>query len=516
MSNEVKKDSIFNKFLLAIEKYGNKIPQPTTLFVFLAVAVVILSDIMSRLGSSVSLEMLDPSSGMLQVTTVNANSLLSANGIRYMLENAVTNFTSFAPVGVVLVTLFGISAADGTGLLRALVRKVLFGVSQKALIPVIIFVGVMSNIASDAGYVMVLPLAGMIFSALGKNPLIGIAAGFYGVSAGFSANLLIGSIDPLLGGLTSVGAEKISAGYYVSPMANYYFMFTSTFLIVLVGTVVNNVFIEKNFKNREFEASDEKVNPVNKQEKRGLKFALITLVVFIGLVLLAVLPENGVLQNNETGSILTNSPFINSIVIIIALLFFFTGLAYGVGAKTISSDKDLLNSMEPMINTMGNYLILTFVAAQFVSYFAYSNIGTIFAVNGAEGLKSTGLTGIPLLVVFIFICAFINLFVGSAVTKWSVMASVFVPMFMMLDITPELTQLAYRIGDSTTNIISPLMPFFGVVLLIANRFDKKVGMGSIISMMIPYSLTLLVIWVVFFIIWILLGIPIGPGVSFYL
>lgn len=460
MSEEANKESLFGRFLLLIEKYGNKMPQPTTLFVLLATVVVILSDVMYRMGSSVSLELLDPATGMTESTIISAESLLSADGIRFMFENAVTNFTGFAPVGVVLVTLFGISAADGTGLLDALVRKILFGVSQKALVPVIILVGVLSNIASDAGYMMVLPLAGMIFAALGKNPMIGIAAGFYGVSAGFSANLLIGSIDPLLGGLSSTGAQMISEGYYVSPMANYYFMFVSTFLVVAVGTFVNNFFIEKRYKDQEFEGASEELEAINEEEKRGLKFSLITLIAFIGFILMLILPENSILQNVETGAILSDSPFINSIVIIIALLFFFTGLAYGIGSGSVSSDKDLLDSMEPMINTMGNYLILTFVASQFVNYFAYSKIGTIFAVNGAEGLKNTGLTGISLLVAFILIAAFINLFVGSAVTKWSVMASVFVPMFMMLDISPELTQLAYRIGDSTTNIISPLMPFF--------------------------------------------------------
>lgn len=369
--------------------------------------------------------------------------------------------------------------------------------------------GVMSNIASDAGYILVLPLAGIIYKSLGKNPLIGIMAGFFGVSAGFSANLLIGSIDPLLGNLSSGGAHVLDPTYNVSPMANYYFMFISTFVLVFVGTIVNKKVVEPKLSENYTSNIDNEISGVTELESRGLKFALLGFLLFLAFIAVLLFPENAILRNQETGSILENSPFINSIVIIIALLFFVIGLFYGIGAKTVKSDKELLEKMIPTVNTMGDYLILTFVAAQFISYFAYSNLGTIFAVNGAELLKATGLTGIPLLVLFVMFSAFFNLFIGSAVTKWSIMASVFVPMFMLIGVKPELTQLAYRIGDSSTNIISPLMPFFGIVLSIIHKYEKDAGMGTVISIMIPYSIAALLVWTLVMVVWLGLGVPIG-------
>lgn len=495
----------------SVEKYGNRLPQPTTLFVMLALTVVLGSHLAYMMGSKVVLTQIEKGTGLLVDTEVFARSLLSADGIRFMFEGAVTNFTGFAPVGVVLVSLFGVAAADGTGLLRALVKKMLYGINARFITAMVVFLGVMSNVASDAGYVVVIPLGAMIFKNLGKNPIAGIAAGFMGVSGGFSANLLLGSIDPLLGGLSTIGAQVIDPVYMVSPTANYFFMFVSTFLVTAVGAFVTEKIVEPRLGETD---TNKKVvmEPLTESEKRGLRYSLFAVVISILLISALIVPEGAVLRNQTNGDILTNSPFVNSIVVVITLLFFIPGVFYGIGAKTIRSDKDLLDSMETMVNTMGNYLILTFVAAQFVAYFRYSNIGTIIAVKGADTLKATGLKGIPLLVLWILLTAFINLFIGSAVTKWSIMAPVFIPMFMMLGINPELTQLAYRIGDSSTNIISPLMPFFGVVLAIALQYKKDIGIGTLMSTMIPYSLFLLGSWIIFFIVWLMLGIPIGPGI----
>ena len=506
---KTEKQGLLKRILEWIERKGNRIPQPTTLFVILAIVIVLSSELLFRLGVSVQINVFDSKVNELVLKEVAVKSLLSPDGVRFMFEKAVTNFTNFAPVGIVLVTLFGIAAADGTGLLNALVKKILLNTSEKFLIPVIIFMGVMSNVASDAGYILVLPLAGIIYKSLGKNPLIGIMAGFFGVSAGFSANLLIGSIDPLLGNLSSGGAHVLDPTYNVSPMANYYFMFISTFVLVFVGTIVNKRIVEPKLSANYTSDKEDHISEVTKLESRGLKFALIGFVLFLMFIGAFLLPENGILRNQETGSILENSPFINSIVIIIALLFFVVGVFYGIGAKTVKSDRDLLEKMIPTVNTMGDYLILTFVAAQFISYFAYTNLGTIFAVNGADLLKATGLTGIPLLVLFVLFSAFFNLFIGSAVTKWSIMASVFVPMFMLIGVKPELTQLAYRIGDSSTNIISPLMPFFGIVLSIIHKYEKEAGMGTVISIMIPYSLAALLVWTLVMVVWLMLGVPIG-------
>lgn len=510
-SADVKKKSFTTKIMDGVEKYGNKLPQPTTLFVVLAVLVVLSSHLAYKLGAAVVLKQMEAGTGLLKDTEVFARSLLTPEGLRFMFEGAVTNFTGFAPVGVVLVSLFGVAAADGTGLLKALVKRMLYGIDARFITAMVVFLGVMSNVASDAGYVVVIPLGAMIFKNLGKNPIAGIAAGFMGVSGGFSANLLLGSIDPLLGGLSSLGAQVIDPGYMVSPTANYFFMFVSTFLVTAVGALVTEKIIEPRLGATD-PTKKVVMEPLDDQEKKGLKYAFYALLISSALIGALVLPKGSVLRNPVNGDILTNSPFVNSIVVIITLLFFIPGLFYGIGAGTVKSDKDLLDSMETMVNTMGNYLILTFVAAQFVAYFRYSNLGTIIAVKGAEVLKATGLKGLPLLVLWILLTAFINLFIGSAVTKWSIMAPVFIPMFMMLNINPELTQLAYRIGDSSTNIISPLMPFFGVVLAIAVQYKKDLGIGTLMSIMIPYSLILLISWIIFFVLWMILGLPIGPGI----
>jgi aminobenzoyl-glutamate transport protein len=508
-----------DRFLDLIEKYGNKLPQPTTLFVILALLVVLGSQLAYSLNASVTLQQLSKETGTLVENEVFARSLLTPDGIRFMLENSVTNFTGFAPVGVVLVSLFGVAAADGTGLLRAIVKKLLYGVNGVFLTAMVVFLGVMSNVASDAGYVVVIPIGAMIFKSLGKNPIAGIAAGFMGVSGGFSANLLLGSIDPMLGGLSTLGAQVIDPKYVVPPTANYYFMAVSTILVTAVGTYVTERIIEPRLNKAEAEANAEaaveqsiKIEPLTENEKKGLRYSLWAFIVGMAVTAMLVLPKGAVLRNQQNGDILTNSPFVNSIVIIITLLFFVSGVAYGIGAKVIKNDKDLLDSMEGLVNTMGGYLIMTFVAAQFVAYFRYSNLGTIIAVNGASVLKSTGLVGIPLLVVLTLLTSVLNLVIGSSVTLWSIMAPVFVPMFMMLNIPPELTQCAYRIGDSATNIVSPLMPFFGVVLAIASQYKKDIGIGTLMSIMIPYAAHLLISWIILFAAWVLLGIPLGPGI----
>lgn len=509
MKTEGKKSKInMNSFLDKVERYGNKLPQPTTLFVILALLVVIGSSIAASLDASVTLSQINKDTGLIEENIIFARSLLTPDGIRFIFENAVTNFIGFAPVGVVLVSVFGVAAADGVGLLKALVKKMLYGINGKLITAMIVFIGVMSNIASDAGYVVVIPLGAMIYLNLGRNPLVGIAAGFFGVAGGFSANLLLGSIDPLLGGMSTLGAQIINPNYYVSPAANYYFMFMSTFLVVIVGTFVTERIIEPRLEKTSTNA-EVTIEPLLKEEKRGLKYALIALAVFTAIILILVVPEGAILRNQENGNILTQSPFIESIVIIISLYFLFSGIFYGIGSGSIKNDKDLFSSMEPMVNSMGGYLILTFVAAQFVAYFKYSNLGTIIAVNGAELIKGTGLNGIPILIIFILFSAFINLFIGSAVTKWSIMAPIFIPMFMMSGISPELTQLAYRIGDSSTNVVSPLMPFFGIVLAIGNQYKKDLGIGTLMSIMVPYSISLLISWILFFVVWLMMGIPIG-------
>lgn len=508
-------NSVVNKILDMVEKKGNKLPHPVTLFVIISVMVVVASAVLHAMGAEVLIRQADGAAQSVKEVRVAARSLLDREGIRFIFEGAVTNFTGFAPVGVVLVAMLGIATADGTGLFKAALRKLLMNTPENIVTAVVIFMGIMSNVASDSGYVVVVPLGALIFLSTGRHPLAGIAAAFFGVSGGFSANLLLGSIDPLLGGFSTIGAQVLQTDYYVSPVANYYFMAASTFFITIVGTVVSNRIVEPRlgvYRGNE-KGTMEQLTP---EENRGLKFAGAALIITMIAVGFLVIPEQAVLRNQETGQIFGDSPFMTSIVILVTILFFFPGLFYGIGAKTIHSDKELVNLISDIMGTMGGYLVLTFVASQFVAYFQYSNVGLILAVNGAELLKATGLSGVALILAFVLVTAVINLFIGSAVTKWSVMAPVFIPMLMMLGVSPEGTQLAFRVGDSATNIISPLMPFFGIVLSIAEKYDRKMGIGTMVSMMLPYSVVLLITWSIFLAVWVLLGLPIGPGAGVFL
>ena len=500
-----------NKGILnSIEKIGNKLPHPATIFVILCGIIIVVSAIMARMGVSVTYTGLDRSSMEIKEMTSTVVSLLTPEGIRYMFTSAVKNFTSFAPLGTVLVALLGVGVAEGTGLIGTLLTKLVTSTPKRLITVVVVFAGVMSSIASDAGYVVLVPLGAIVFLSFGRHPMAGLAAAFAGVSGGYSANLLAGPTDALLAGISTEGAKLFSADAFVGTADNWYFIIVSTFLITIIGTLVTEKIVEPKLGQYK---GDEKatITQITSEQKRGLKFASISALIFIIIMLISLLP-NGVLRNPQTNEIL-NSPFMDSIVIIIALLFFIPGVAYGIGCKTIKSDKDVINLMGKSMSTMGGYIVLVFFAAQFVQYFSYTNIGIVIAVNGANFLEGIGFTGIPLIVSFVILTAFINLFMGSASAKWAIMAPVFIPMLMNLGTSPALVQMAYRIGDSSTNIISPLTSYFALIVAFAEKYDKKSGVGTLITTMIPYSIAFLIGWTVLLIIWYMFGLPLGPGVG---
>ncbi len=496
-----------DKFLTIIEKVGNKLPNPTTLFAGFAIAVLFLSWIVSQFDFSV----LHPGTGK-EIKPVN---LLSVEGLHRIILNLITNFTAFAPLGTVLVSLLGIAVAEHSGLIGTVLRLLVLKSPKKLLTFVIVFAGILSNTASEIGYVLLVPLSAIIFLAAGRHPIAGLAAAFAGVSGGYSANLLLGTIDPLLAGLTQEAAHIIDMKYEVNAAANYYFMFVSTFFIAAAGTWVTEKIIVPRLGKYQGSVEAEEIKPLSSDEKRGLWYAGIAVIIFIIIILAGIVPDGGFLRDPKTNGIL-KSPFLSGIVAFIFLGGVIAGLAYGIGAKTIKNDNDVVKGMNKSMETLGSYIVLVFFAAQFVAFFNWTNLGMIVAVEGANFLKSSGLGPIPLLISFIVISAFINLFIGSASAKWAIMAPVFIPMFMLLGYSPELVQAAYRVGDSVTNIISPMMSYFALIIAFVAKYDPKAGIGTLIATMLPYTITFFIIWVVLFIVWFILGLPVGPGAKIFL
>lgn len=500
-------NKFIEKFLSVIEKVGNKLPHPTTLFALFALGVIVLSWIVSQFNISV----LHPGTG-LEIKPVN---LISIEGLHRIILNLITNFTSFAPLGTVLVSLLGIAVAEHSGLIGTVLRLLVLKSPKNLLTFVIVFAGVLSNTASEIGYVLLVPLSAIIFLAAGRHPIAGLAAAFAGVSGGYSANLLLGTIDPLLAGLTQEAAHIIDKSYEVNAAANYYFMFVSTFFIAAAGTWVTEKIVIPRLGPYKGSVEPEEIKALSSDEKRGLWYAAIASVIFSIIILAGLIPESGFLRDPKTFSIL-KSPFLSGIVSFIFIGGVIAGLAYGIGARTIKSDNDVIKGMNKSMETLGSYIVLVFFAAQFVAFFNWTNLGMIVAVEGANILKSSGLGPIPLLITFIIISAFINLFIGSASAKWAIMAPVFIPMFMLLGYSPELVQAAYRVGDSVTNIISPMMSYFALIIAFVTKYDPKAGIGTLIATMIPYTITFFIIWVIMFIVWFLLGIPVGPGAKMFI
>lgn len=490
-----------------IERVGNALPHPGTLFAIMAALVILASAIFARFDLVVT----HPGTGEL-IRPVN---LLSIEGLHRILTSMVTNFTSFAPLGTVLVAMLGVGIAEASGVIGTSLRLLVLSAPKRLLTFVIVLAGVLSNTASEIGYVLLVPLAATIFLAAGRHPLAGLAAAFAGVSGGYSANLMLGTVDPLLAGLSEEAARIIDPSYQVNATANYYFMFVSTFFIAAAGTWVTERIVAPRLGDYTGSEKAEELSALTPEERRGLWFTLAALVVMAGVLLLATVPANGFLRDPATGSLLS-SPFMSGIVALIFIVFAVAGIAYGIGAGTFRSDTDVMKGMGKAMETLGLYLVLVFFAAQFVAYFNWTNLGLIVAVKGAEFLEAAGLGPILLMVAFILISAFINLFMGSASAKWAITAPVFVPMFMLLGYTPEFTQTAYRIGDSVTNIVSPMMTYFALIVAFVERYEPKAGIGTVIATMLPYTVVFLVVWSLLLVVWMLLGLPVGPGAGLYL
>jgi aminobenzoyl-glutamate transport protein len=496
----------FDKILSGLEKAGNALPHPATIFALFALSAILISAVADMLGWSA----VHPATKEI----INPVNLLSKDGLHRILREMVRNYVNFAPLGIVLVAMLGIGIAEASGLIGAVIRLLVISAPKHLLTAILVFSGVMSNVGSDVGYVLLIPLAGVIFIAVGRHPIAGMAAAFAGVSGGFSANLLLGTIDPLLAGLSEEAAHIVDSSYLVNPTANYYFMFVSTFFITFAGTwVTEKIVVPRLGTYKKNEGENQTIEKLGPREKRGLWLSLITALLILTVVFIGIIPADGFLRADD-GEILT-SPLIKGIVALLFIVAGSMGLAYGFGSGTFKNDADVVRGMGEAMKSMGLYLVLVFFAAQFVSYFKWSHLGEIIAIKGANFLTATGLGTIPLMILFILLAAFINMLMGSASAKWALLAPIFIPMFMFLGYSPELTQVVYRIGDSITNIISPMMSFFALIIAFMQKYDRNAGIGTVIATMIPYSIVFFIMWTILLVAWILIGLPLGPGAGLY-
>lgn len=568
---EKPKNGLLEKALNAIEKVGNKLPDPAALFVILLFVVWILSAFLSN----ISFSEIDPRTNK----PIAVNNQLTGTAIANFLSNMVTTFTSFHPLGVVLVALLGVGVAEHTGFINAMLKALLNITSTKLLTPMLIFVAIVSHTAADAGYVLVIPLGGVIFYTAGRHPLAGIAAAFAGVSGGFSANFIPSSLDPLLAGLTQSAVQILDPSRTVNPLCNWFFTTASCLVIVTVGWYLTDKIIEPRLKNVAVDGDPEempRMETIGSKEKKGLIAGLMTLALGIIILTVASIPENSPLrspvgyrltedsfeklkseklsediikkihpiknQDFSSKSAFDNvlkskigeenwkkyekpitesaekippqltsaeAPLMKAIVPLIFILFMLPGIVYGYVARTVKSHRDIIAGMSKSMSSMGYYIVLAFFASLFIASFSQSNIGALLAIKGANFLKELGLPGQVTIVGVILFSAFVNLLVGSASAKWALLAPIFVPMLMQLGISPELSQAAYRIGDSVTNIITPLMPYFPLVVVFARRYVKDTGIGTLISLMLPYSIGFLITWVALLLIYWAIGLPLG-------
>ncbi|MGO1298181.1 MAG: AbgT family transporter [Vibrio sp.] len=485
----------------AIERLGNKLPEPIVLFFVLALVVIVASVWAASEGASV----IHPATGK----NLPIRSLLSPDGIVFIFTHMLKNFTGFAPLGLVLAMLIGVGLAERVGLLESVVKHTILNAPKALITTAVVFSGIMMNIASDAAMIVLPPLAALVFMSVGRHPIVGLMAGYASAGAGFTANLVIAGTDALLSGISSEAVKAVSNDLTVTPVDNWYFNIVSVFVLTAVGVLITDKVIEPKFGEYQGKRRAIKEHAPG-VEKRALRNAGITAVVYlIAIIALAVWP-NSPLQNADGG--LIPSPFLKGIIPIILFFFVAVGLAYGVTMGLIKNSKDVTKYMSEAISDMSSYIVLIFFCSQFIAYFNWSHLGTWIAVNGADFLASIHFDGIAVILGYCVFTAGLNFLIPSGSAKWALEAPVFVPMFMQLGYHPAFIQLAYRVADSSTNIVTPLSPYFVVILSMMKEYDKDAGMGTMIALLIPYSLAFLGSWLVMLLIFFMFNLPIGPSI----
>lgn len=490
-------------FLGWVERVGNKIPHPFMLFLFLLIIVGVASFILNSMGVTG----INPTTG----EEIVVNNILSGEGLTYAFTSMVSNFTGFAPLGLILTMTLGLGLAEDVGFMGAFMKKTILGAPTWAVTFMIFFIGVCGNIASDAAIVIVPPLAGIIFLYLGRHPLAGIAAGYAGTTAGFSANVLPAGTDALLQGITNE-ATAITNGPTIELTANWYFMIASTFLISIIGTFVSTRIVEPRLGKYEGSAVvDIGSSELTEKENKALRNSGLAALVYVLIVVAMCIPANSFFRNADTGSLLIGSTLMKSLIPLLLFLFLITGITYGKTMGVITKASDVPRLMTKAIAAMSSFIVLAFIISQFIGWFNWTNLGLLISVNLADMTQAANFVGIPLFIAYILVCTIVNIFIGSGSAKWSLLAPIFVPMFNHLGYSPAWSQLLYRIGDSCTNVISPLFHYLPIILTFMQEYDEDAGIGTLISLMLPYSLLFLIFWSLLAIVWYLIGLPLGPG-----
>ncbi len=507
---EIPSTSFMQRLLEGVEKVGNKVPHPVVIFVSLIAIVIVLSHVFYLMGASATYETINPETHAAEKATTAVKSLLTSDGIRFMYSKMIDNFMSFTAVGVIIVAMLGVGVAEASGLIGALIRKLVLVAPAKALTYILVFVGILSSIAADAGYLVLIPLAAAAFHSVGRNPLVGLAASFAGVAAVFSVNIFIKPLDGILVGITNDAIHLMNPNVSIGLASNLWFGIASVLLLTIVVSLVTDKFIEPRMGPYTVgEGQAAQGAGVSPEESRGLKYTIWATLAGLIFFALLTLPRGAPLRNPETGALIGDSPFMSGLIVFIAVMFLVAGAAYGIGARTMKSSVDVIKAMEKAVAGLGGLIFLLFVISQFNAFFTYTNMATLAAVKLGDFLETAGLGALPLLLGFVFVVAILDLIMTGAIPKWAIFAPIFVPLLMRLGVGPEAVLAAYRVGDSPMNAISPLNAYFALIVTFAAKYQKDAGVGTVVALMLPYVIVLFVVWPILLAIWQILGLPWG-------
>lgn len=509
--------SAMQKFLDVVERVGNKVPHPAVIFLILIGIVIVLSQILHMLGVGITYQVLNPETHKLETAVTPARSLLTADGIRFMYDRLIPNFMSFTAVGLMIVAMVGAGVAEEAGLVKALIRKLVLVSPPGALTYIMAFVGIMSSIAADAGYLVLIPLAGAAFLSVNRNPLAGLALGFAAVASAFTVNMLIKPLDAVLVEFTNDAIHLVNPNVSIGLTSNLWFSIAS--VVVLTGLIafITDRTIEPRLGPYKAQSDGTKngdqpaegSGELSADESRGLRYSLYALIGTIVVFALLAIPPGAPLRNPVTGDLIGNSPFMNGLIAFIMVLFLTTGAAYGLGSGSMKNVTDIIKAIEKALNGLGGLIFLFLIISQFVAYFNYSNMGTILAVKLADVLRDSNIGPLWLLIGFIIVVAIVDLLITGAIAKWAIFAPIFVPLLMKLGVAPEAVLAAYRVGDSPINSITPLNAYFALVVGFAQKYDKNAGVGTVVALMLPYVIWIMAIWTLLFVVWFLMGLPWG-------